>query len=69
MGMMFGLVGAILAVYGVMTNSSGMEDKGIYQVHSLGININLVWGLVLFCFGLLMLGLARWSAAKQKDQA
>ena len=65
MGMMFALVGAILAIYGVVTNSSGMEEKGMYQVHSLGLNINLIWGLVLFCFGLLMLGMARWAATKQ----
>ena len=68
MGMMFALVGAILAVYGLATNSSGMEEKGMYQVHSLGLNINLIWGLVLFCFGLLMLGLAHWSATKAKDK-
>ncbi len=66
MGMMFALVGAILAVYGVATNSSGMEEKGIYQVHSLGLNVNLYWGLALLGFGLLMVGLARWSAAKEK---
>jgi tellurite resistance protein TehA-like permease len=67
MGMMFALVGAILAVYGVITNSSGMEEKGIYQVHSLGLNINLIWGLVLLGFGLLMLAMAYFSAPKEKD--
>ena len=69
MGMMFALVGAILAIYGLVTNSSGMEDKGIYQVHSLGLNINLYWGLALLGFGLLVLGVARWAAAKAKDKA
>ena len=68
MGMMFALVGAILAVFGVITNSSGMEEKGIYQVHSLGLNINLIWGLVLLGFGLLMLAMAYFSAAKEKDK-
>jgi hypothetical protein len=60
MGMMFALVGAMLAVYGIFTGSSD-----IYQTHSLGININLWWGLVLVVFGSLMLALARWAAAKQ----
>jgi tellurite resistance protein TehA-like permease len=69
MGMMFALVGAILAVYGAMTNSSGMEEKGIYQVHSLGLNINLIWGLVLLGFGLLMLAMAYFSAPKEKDKS
>jgi hypothetical protein len=61
MGMMFALVGAMLAFYGVYTNSSD-----IYQTHSLGINVNLIWGLALVCFGLVVLGLARWASAKQK---
>ena len=69
MGMMFALVGAILAVYGVITNSSGMEVKGIYQLHSLGVNVNLYWGLVLLAFGLVMLGMAHWAAGKTKDKA
>ena len=66
MGMMFALVGAMLAIYGLLTNSSGSQPGGIYQVHSLGININLWWGLALAGFGLLMLGIARWAAAKEK---
>jgi hypothetical protein len=68
MGMMFALVGAILAVYGVITNTSGMEEKGIYQIHSLGLNINLYWGLALLAFGLIILALAFFSAAKEKDK-
>ena len=61
MGMMFALVGAMLAVYGVFTRANAM-----YQEHSLGINVNLWWGLALLGFGLLMLGLARWAAAAEK---
>ena len=61
MGMMFALVGAMLAVYGVFTSSHAM-----YQEHSLGINVNLWWGLALLGFGLIMFGLARWAAAAEK---
>lgn len=50
-GGMFSLFGIILVVYGLL---SGEE---IYQ-RSLGINVNLWWGLVLLVFGLAMLGLA-----------
>lgn len=50
-GGMFSLFGVILVVYGLV---SGEE---IYQ-RSLGINVNLWWGLVLLVFGLAMLGLA-----------
>jgi hypothetical protein len=48
-GMMFSLLGAILAVYGLVS------DRALYA-RSLGINVNLWWGLVLLAFGLVMLG-------------
>ena len=50
-GGMFSLIGAILTVYGVVS------DPAIYE-KSLGINVNLWWGLVLLVFGLVMLGFA-----------
>ncbi len=52
-GAMFSLIGAMLTVYGVFS------DKRMYAEHSLGININLIWGLVLLAFGVAMLLLAR----------
>jgi protein-S-isoprenylcysteine O-methyltransferase Ste14 len=48
-GLMFSLVGALLVLQGLITSS----DAAMYQ-RSLGININLVWGLVLLVFGGLM---------------
>ena len=45
-GLMFTLIGALLTASGAMDHS----DHAI----SLGININLVWGLVLLVFGILM---------------
>lgn len=52
-GAMFSIFGALLSVFGFLS------DKRIYAEHSLGININLLWGLVLLAFGLVMLFLAR----------
>ncbi len=52
-GMMFSLLGALLAVYGLATGG----DADMYK-SSLAININLWWGLVLFVFGAIMLGFA-----------
>jgi hypothetical protein len=49
MGLMFAILGAIITGYGVITNGNDMYAR------SLGININLVWGLVLLLFGVLML--------------
>jgi hypothetical protein len=50
-GLMFTVFGAMLTVYGLIS------DTAIYA-KSLGINVNLWWGLVLLAFGLVMLGLA-----------
>lgn len=58
MGAMFVILGAIIAVFGVVS------DSMIYAEHSLGININIWWGLVLLLFGGFMLGLA-WRGSKQ----
>jgi len=51
-GIMFSLFGVMLVVYGFLA------DKAIYASTSLGININLVWGLVMLAFGGFMLTLA-----------
>lgn len=53
MGLMFTIVGAILLVYGFVTNGSAIYAK------SLGLNINIVWGIVLLAFGLTMFLLGR----------
>lgn len=50
-GLMFTAFGVILTVFGLVS------DPAIYQ-RSLGINVNLWWGLVLLAFGLVMLALA-----------
>jgi hypothetical protein len=51
-GIMFSLFGAMLTIFGFATRGSE-----IYQ-HSLGVNVNLRWGLVLLLFGVFMLFLA-----------
>jgi hypothetical protein len=53
-GMLFSLFGILLTGYGVATKGSA-----IYAQHSLGLNINLMWGVVLLLFGLTMLLLTR----------
>ena len=49
-GLMFSLIGALLVIFGAATNS----NTAMYA-HSLGMNINLIWGIVLLVFGGLML--------------
>ena len=55
LGALFSLLGLILIIYGAIS------DPTRYQ-QSLGINVNLDWGIVLLIFGLLMFLLARRSA-------
>ena len=50
-GLMFTIVGILLTGFGLVS------DEAIYA-RSLGVNVNLWWGLVLVVFGLVMLGLA-----------
>jgi hypothetical protein len=52
-GLFFLLLGAILAVFGLTGGTA------IYQAHSLGVNLNLIWGAIITVFGALMLALTR----------
>lgn len=52
-GLMFTIFGAILVGHGLLTSGDAIYGR------SLGINVNLWWGLVLLAFGLVMLALAR----------
>ncbi|MGA2748771.1 MAG: hypothetical protein ABSG59_08345 [Verrucomicrobiota bacterium] len=49
-GIMFSLLGALLLIFGAATSS----DTEMYR-HSLGININVIWGVLLLLFGGAML--------------
>jgi multisubunit Na+/H+ antiporter MnhG subunit len=47
-GLMFTVIGALLTLFGAI------GDKTIYQ-RSLGVNVNLLWGVVLLIAGILFL--------------
>jgi hypothetical protein len=57
-GLMFGLYGILLTAYGLFGDAK-MNQK------SLGINIDLVWGIVLLVFGGLMLLMALTASKSQ----
>jgi len=59
-GIMFSLVGLLLVVFGAATNS----DAAMYSQTSLGINVNLIWGVVLLVFGVGMLLGAKFGGKK-----
>lgn len=53
-GLMFTLIGLLLTGYGVVKSADSV---------SLGININLIWGIVLLVFGTAML-VGAWRGSK-----
>jgi protein-S-isoprenylcysteine O-methyltransferase Ste14 len=61
-GGMFSLIGLLLTVYGMVS------DPALYE-RSLGINVNLWWGLALLLFGLVMLLLAYRAQRAAKPNA
>ena len=48
LGLIFLLIGGLMSLYGLFTRSSAIYER------SLGVNLNLGWGLVMFVFGLIM---------------
>lgn len=59
LGLLFSIFGLVLSIFGALS------DKALYD-RSLGINVNLDWGLVLLAFGLWMLTLALKARSKRK---
>lgn len=55
MGWLFLSLGLILVAYGFM------GDPAIYAKHSLGQNVNLLWGGIFAAFGAVVLLIARIS--------
>ncbi len=58
-GLMFTLLGALLTGFGVVA------DKTVYQ-RSLGINVNLWWGVVMLVFGIAMALFGRRGTASAR---
>lgn len=58
-GGMFGILGVLLVIYGLMTSGDAMYER------SLGINANLWWGLVMMLFSGTMLALSRRKKAEK----
>lgn len=57
MGTLFAAIGAVLAAYGGWTHGDPMYQR------SLGVNVNLGWGLLLLAVGVVLLVLWRRGRA------
>jgi hypothetical protein len=53
MGLLFTIVGAIMSLYGLFTRGSVIYER------SVGMDINLIWGIVMLIFGVMMFLLGR----------
>ncbi len=58
-GGMFTILGVLLIVYGLFTQGDPMYDR------SLGINVNIWWGIAQLVFGVLMLVFGLRAKPKQ----
>lgn len=48
LGLIFLITGGIISVYGFLTRNSAIYEK------SMGVNLNLGWGLIMLVFGAVM---------------
>ncbi len=48
LGLIFLIIGGIMSLFGLFTRASDLYAR------SLGVNLNLTWGLIMFVFGLVM---------------
>ncbi len=48
LGLIFLITGGIMGLYGFITRNTAIYEK------SMGINLNLTWGALMFVFGLVM---------------
>ena len=49
LGLIFLITGGIMSLYGLFTRG----NETLYA-RSMGVNLNLTWGLIMFVFGLIM---------------
>jgi len=54
LGLIFLAIGGIMALFGIFTHG----DASLYE-RSLGVNLNLLWGGIMFGFGAIMFLIGR----------
>ena len=59
-GLLFAVIGLLVAVYGAL-------NSGDASLRSLGVNLNLWWGLVMLLFGVWMISGAYRAGRKNQS--
>jgi hypothetical protein len=62
LGLLFLVLGSLLLIFGLLSNND------LYE-RSLGININLWWGIAMSLFALVLLGLAYRGQRRARGDA
>lgn len=60
-------LGWLFAALGLLLVIAGLRDIPGADARSLGLNINLIWGMVMIAFALLCLWLARREARRRRQ--
>lgn len=53
LGLIFLIIGGIMSVFGIFTRGAALYDR------SMGLDLNLGWGVVMFLFGAVMFFVGR----------
>jgi hypothetical protein len=57
-------IGILFTIYGVLLGLYGLLGNKEQYARSLGFNVNLTWGAVMFVFGIIMLFFAMRGGKK-----
>ena len=60
-------IGSLFTIFGLMLTIFGLTSERAIYSKSLGININLDWGIVMLVFGLTFVALAMRAARRGGD--
>ena len=62
-------IGGLFTVLGVLVGGYGIATRGDAALYarSLSVNINLLWGIVMIVFGVVMLGVA-WRRSRRERE-
>ena len=59
-------IGILFSLFGVILIGTGLMTPPATYTQSLGINVNLWWGLVMLAFGVVMFAFAMRGRAKPR---
>ena len=62
-------LGWLFSTLGILLVIAGLRATPAADARSLGININLIWGVVMIAFALICLWLARRQARRRTEAA